>query len=294
LRKLTTVLADYKLPSREAITSVNSALVDGKRYVAVGTAVFTSDDAAEEARLDELSSFIQADKGRFVLLEPELQDDATWTLKKVTSLDTTAPVLDSVTIHNFIAIATPAKVSILLLDTEIDPDAGPILLETAKCTFAFEAHFLAVSRSPDGDNLVVGDAMRSILVLDIDRDDGSVKWDQRDMSSHAVRALAEVRDDGPGALIADVSYEMKAGWKLTSFFRTTRTCSRSASRRTLSPPRRSGSTKTWPVSAPAHSRARRPRCSAPTSCSPLRPGGWASSASWARAQPARWTTSSGI
>jgi len=212
--KLTTELAEFKLPTREAVTAVTSTLLNDKRYIAVGTAVFTSDDVAQEARLDEPASFIQAEKGRLILLEPLLldgtDDDPRWVLEVVAELDTPAPVRDCVTIHNFLAIASTAKVSILSLELhaeqqEGNPDATVgKLVETAKCTFAFEADFLAVSHAPDGDRLVIGDAMRSILVLDVDERDGYIKWDQRDMSSHSVRALCQVRDDGPGVIISDV------------------------------------------------------------------------------------------
>lgn len=192
------MLANFQLPEREAVTSVSSALLGGKRYVIVGTAVFPSDESAEEARLDELSSFIGTDKGRVIILEATQRDER-WALSTVTSFETSAAVLDCVVIHDFIAIATPAKVSILRLD-----DTG--LTETSKCTFAFEAHFLAVSKDAEGtDLLAIGDAMRSILLIDVNPETGVTDWSQRDMSSHGVRALAGLHDGGPSVIISDVS-----------------------------------------------------------------------------------------
>lgn len=222
------MLAEYKLPAREAVTSVAGVTIRGKRYVAVGTAVFADDDEAHEARLDDTAAFLHTEKGRLLLFKPVLReggdiegDGPSWSLDLVAAKDKDlAPVLDIISIHQFLAIATPSKVWILLptsnsgavpgASAETSPDPAKLertFVELDKCTFAFAAQFLAVS--PGGaqgrDVLVVGDAMRSVLVLDVDPDSGAIAAHERCMDAHAVRSLAPVRDDGAGVVITDVS-----------------------------------------------------------------------------------------
>jgi DNA damage-binding protein 1 len=55
------------------------------------------------------------------------------------------------------------------------------------------------------EKLVVGDGMRSIIVLEIDDESGAIFSDQRDMATHQVSTMSSVKDRGQGTVIADVS-----------------------------------------------------------------------------------------
>lgn len=196
------VIGSHDLDELEAVTSVNTLRIKGEDFVAVGKAIFESSEEAVEARLDEMSSFIHAHEGGLTIYEHKGGK-----FEELQFMLTEAPPLDCVAIHDFIAFAHGSKVEIWRFtdDEEVETADNLGFTKLDSCSFAFEAHFLAVSRGPEGDRLVVGDAMRSILVLDVDKKDGSITRNQRDMSSHAVRALAAVRDDGPGAIVTDVS-----------------------------------------------------------------------------------------
>ncbi|KAL1411075.1 hypothetical protein Q8F55_002024 [Vanrija albida] len=195
------LFAEYTLPERETVASVNTVLLNGRHYIALGTAIFGEDDTVDVPLLEEMSAFISAEKGRLILLEPTNKGPGGWFLDVATTFDAAAAVLDAKAIHGFLAVASSTKVSILRLD------ASPATLrEVSASTFAFEAHYLHVSpanKVHDEDRLVVGDAMRSILILDIDDESGVIRSDQRDMASHSVRALDGIEDGGPGVIIAD-------------------------------------------------------------------------------------------
>ncbi|GMK54981.1 hypothetical protein CspeluHIS016_0200370 [Cutaneotrichosporon spelunceum] len=188
-------LTDYQLPEREAVASVTAVFLNGRHYIALGTAIFSSADALDEANIEEVNSFISVEKGRLILMEAT-ETGGKWSLDFIQTLDTTGAVFDASVIHGFLVIASANKVSILRL-------TDGKLQETASFTFAFEAHYLSVLRQGNTDLLVLGDAMRSIIVLDIDAESGEIRADHRDMAPHAVRALGTVKDGSTDVILTD-------------------------------------------------------------------------------------------
>jgi len=53
--------------------------------------------------------------------------------------------------------------------------------------------------------LIIGDGMRSVIVLDVDEGSGEVLGNEKDMATHGVKALEGVKDGGEGVVISDVS-----------------------------------------------------------------------------------------
>lgn len=200
LRNATTLelLSEFQLPEREAVASVNAVTLHGRKYILVGTAIFENEDALEDATLEDVTSFIATNRGRLLLFQ--INESAGPSLDLVTSMTFNGPVYDTVVIHGFLAVATSTKVSILRLTTQ-----PPSLEEAASFAFAFETHHLAVVEIDKEKRLVVGDAMRSIIVLSVDPESGDIVGDQRDMNAHLVRCLSAVHDVEPGVMIADVS-----------------------------------------------------------------------------------------
>lgn len=193
------LLADHQLPEREAVASVNAVTLHGRQYILVGTAIFDNDDALEDATLEDVSSFIATNRGRLLLYQAN-ESSSGWSLNLLTFINFNGPVYDSVVIHGFLAVASATKVSILRLTSQ-----PPSLEEAASFAFAFETHHLAVVEVDKEHRLIVGDAMRSIIVLSVDPESGDIVGDQRDMNSHLVRSLSSVQDVEPGVIIADVS-----------------------------------------------------------------------------------------
>lgn len=200
LRNATTLelLSEFQLPEREAVASVNAVTLHGHKYILVGTAIFDNKEALEDATLEDVTSFIATNRGRLLLFQ--INESSGSSLDLVTSMTFNGPVYDTVVIHGFLAVATATKVSILRLNTQ-----PPGLEEAASFAFAFETHHLAVVEIDEEKRLVVGDAMRSIIVLSVDPDSGDIVGDQRDMNAHLVRCLSAVHDVEPGVMIADVS-----------------------------------------------------------------------------------------
>lgn len=201
LRNATTheLLSDFQLPERETVASVNAVTIHGRRYILVGTAIFDNDDALEDATLEDVTSFIATNRGRLLVFQLDESSGST-SLDLVTSQTFNGPVYDTVVIHGFLAVATATKVAILRLTSQ-----PPSLEEAASFAFAFETHHLAVVDIDKEKRLVVGDAMRSIIVLSVDPESGDIVGDQRDMNAHLVRCLSAVHDVEPGVMIADVS-----------------------------------------------------------------------------------------
>lgn len=112
--KLTTVLATYQLPPREAVTSVRAVRFGQIDYIAVGTAVFSTDEDLDESSLDEISTFVPVDKGRLIILEPfqkVVQKQNQWALDEIVTLDTTAAVYDAIVVDGYLAVASATKVT---------------------------------------------------------------------------------------------------------------------------------------------------------------------------------------
>lgn len=142
-----------------------------------------------------MHSFISVEKGRLFLMEAT-ESNGKWGLDFVETVDMNGAVFDAAVIHGFLVIASANKVSILrLMDGELQ--------ETASFTFAFEAHHLSVLRQDGNELLVLGDAMRSIIVLEIDDESGEIRADHRDMAPHAVRALGTVKDGRTDVILTD-------------------------------------------------------------------------------------------
>ncbi|BEJ16509.1 hypothetical protein CspHIS471_0511140 [Cutaneotrichosporon sp. HIS471] len=188
-------LTDYQLPEREAVASVTSVFLNGRHYIALGTAIFSSPEALDEANIGEVNSFISVEKGRMFFMEAT-ETGGKWSLDFIETVDTTGAVFDAAVIHGFLVIASANKVSILRL-------SEGKLQETASFTFAFEAHHLSVLPHDDTELLVLGDAMRSIIVLEIDDESGEIRADHRDMAPHAVRALGTVKDGSMDVILTD-------------------------------------------------------------------------------------------
>lgn len=182
------VLGDYQLPEREAVASVTAVFLNGRHYIALGTAIFSSDDAFDESNIDEVNTFVSVEKGRLLLIEA-IETNGSWSFDVVETVETNGAVFDATVIHGFLVIASSTKASVLrFMDNTLQ--------ETAQFTFAFEAHYLDVLKQDSKEMLVLGDAMRSIIVLEIDEESGEIRSDQRDMAPHAVRTLGTVRDAG--------------------------------------------------------------------------------------------------
>lgn len=94
---------------REAVTSVKAVFLNGRHYIAVGTAIFSTDEAMDESSLDEISTFVPVDKGRLILFEP-VERQGSWLVEEVTSVDATAAVYDSVEVNGFLATASATRV----------------------------------------------------------------------------------------------------------------------------------------------------------------------------------------
>lgn len=174
---------------------MTSVFLNGKQYVALGTAIFSSPDAMDESNIDEVHSFISVEQGRLFLMEAS-EKNGIWSLDFVETVDTNGAVFDATVIHGFLVIASSTKASVLRL-------LGGRLEETAAFTFSFEAHYLSVLRDGSKELLVLGDAMRSIIVLEIDEESGEIRSDQRDMAPHSVRSLGTVRDGARDVILTD-------------------------------------------------------------------------------------------
>lgn len=170
-----------QLLQREVVTCLRPVLLLGRSYLAVGTAVYPTDEDFEDERT--------AREGRVLVLEEDLS--------VVTLTKTIGPVHDIITVHGFLAIAAASKISI----NRLTPGPVGALIELS----AFASTFIAQHLSRVGDRLVVGDGMRSVFILDVDDGSGQIFGDQRDMATHSVMAMEGVKDGGEGVVISDVS-----------------------------------------------------------------------------------------
>lgn len=174
---------------------MTTVFLNGKHYIALGTAIFSSPDALDESNIDEVHSFVSVEQGRLFLMEAT-DRNGTWSLDFVETVDTNGAVFDVTVIHGFLVIASSMKATVLRL-------MNGRLEETASFTFSFEAHYLDVLKDNERELLVLGDAMRSIIVLEVDEESGEIRSDQRDMAPHSVRALGTVRDGAQDVILTD-------------------------------------------------------------------------------------------
>ncbi len=212
------MLAQLHLEAREEVTCLNDVFLLGRHYIAVGTAIFPSDEEFDQFAYAG-GSAVASKEGRLLLIEPVRNDSADrWDIKISRTLRTAGPVHDAKVIHGFLAVASTSKVGFRSLDFEGDrsfPQVSihrlelnpPDLIELSAFSSAFITQYLHVasrSKLHNEDRLVVGDGMRSVFVLDVDEASGKIFGDQRDMATHSVTALEGIRDGGDGVVIADV------------------------------------------------------------------------------------------
>ncbi|KAL7425176.1 hypothetical protein Q5752_000864 [Cryptotrichosporon argae] len=228
------VLHEVPVPPRSEITVVEHVFLRGAHHVALGLAVFDTDDAFEDATYDGPGA-LKAGAGRIVVYEltggagDGTADAAAVALRKVASEDTLGPVHDVAVIHGFLAVAAASKVSILRLDfmslsrfTEIaafhfafvarhlhvlpappsSSSTSASLVEPASGRSGSHADALANQRATE-DRLLVGDGMRSVFVVEVDEESGQIIGDLRDLSTHGVRALDVVADGGQAVVVVD-------------------------------------------------------------------------------------------
>lgn len=141
-------------------------------------------------------------EGRVLLISPDFdQPPAKWTINIECETKTVGGVRDIATIHGFLAVASASKVSLNRYD-------GTGLTEVSNFASTFVAQSLCTappSKHKAEEALIVGDGMRSILVLDVDEASGKIYGDDRDMATHQVSTLSGISDQGSGVVVADVS-----------------------------------------------------------------------------------------
>lgn len=175
-------------------------LLNEHYYIAVGTALLT-DDVELDLVYEENAS--PAKEGRLLLLDPVHDRSAgTWSLDISAEMKTVGAVNDITIIHEFLAYAAASKVSIMKYEDDL-------LTELSSFSSTFIAHSLYTappSKYQAEEKLIVGDGMRSVLMLEVDDESGMIYGDDRDMATHQVVALAGIKDRGQGVVVADVSF----------------------------------------------------------------------------------------
>ncbi|ORY34709.1 CPSF A subunit region-domain-containing protein [Naematelia encephala] len=193
------LLAEQKMQEREEVTCVQPVFLNGRHYIAVGTAIFPSDDDFDEAVYVGSSAMVNSREGRVLLIEPKLRADEEWDVRALATIKTVGPVHDIEVIHGFLVIAAASKVTLYRLDPI--PTRFTELSSMSSAFIARHLHVAPKSKLYPEDRLVVGDGMRSIFVLDVDEANGMFLGDQRDLATHCVTALEGI--SGDGVIIAD-------------------------------------------------------------------------------------------
>nr|XP_019009308.1 uncharacterized protein I206_05956 [Kwoniella pini CBS 10737]OCF48089.1 hypothetical protein I206_05956 [Kwoniella pini CBS 10737] len=196
-------LAEMQLKEREEVTALKSLMLNGKQYLVVGTAILPSDEEDEDVE----DSYTNVKEGRLLLIDIIKSDsNKEQNLKVIVEKTTEGPVYDLEVIHGFLAVAAGSKLTI----NRLSPSPQPNLVETSSFTSAFLASHLIVipasntsSNVTPEDRLVLGDGLRSIIVLSIDEGDGNIYDDTRDLATHTVNTMGRVRDNGEGVIIGD-------------------------------------------------------------------------------------------
>ncbi|ODN74495.1 hypothetical protein L202_06876 [Cryptococcus amylolentus CBS 6039] len=203
-------MASYTLKERELVTSIRSVLLYGTQYLAVGTALLPEEegDSWDEGNLAVVK------EGRVLLFKAE-QESGQWRLGLEMEVSTVGAVYALETIHGFLAVAAGSELVLFSVSTEVNPGHPKLpnfpninrsLTRVASWASAFVISHLAVippfGSREDGD-LIVGDGMRSVIVLQVDEGSGKIYDDERDMATHGVVALGRVQDGGEGIVIAD-------------------------------------------------------------------------------------------
>jgi DNA damage-binding protein 1 len=94
-----------ELFEREVITTLQPVVLLGRSYLAVGTAIFSSEADFEDAVLDN-EYRVTAKDGRVMIIEPTAE------VNMITLLKTNGPVHDLKVIHGFLAVAAASRVSL--------------------------------------------------------------------------------------------------------------------------------------------------------------------------------------
>jgi DNA damage-binding protein 1 len=193
------VLASLPLGLREEVSCLSEVLLNEHHYIAVGTALLPEDEDVDLVYEENASP---AKEGRLLLLDPvHDRSTSTWTLEISAELKTVGAVNDITVIHEFLAYAAASKVSIMKFEDDV-------LTELSNFSSTFIAHSLFTappSKYQAEEKLIVGDGMRSVLMLEVDDESGMIYGDDRDMATHQVVALAGIKDRGQGVVVADVS-----------------------------------------------------------------------------------------
>ncbi|OWZ42004.1 DNA damage-binding protein 1 [Cryptococcus neoformans C23] len=193
-------LSSFSLRGRELVTSLRSVFLTGSIYLAVGTGILPPDDG-EDSSWDE-GNLAVVREGRVLLLEFKEGDAGSgWDIKVKAELATVGAVYALEEIHGFLAVAAGSKLTIHRLDH------NPVELEeTSSWASAYVISSLSVLppslMRPEGA-LIVGDGMRSVIVLNVDEGDGMIYDDERNMATHGVTALGLLKDKGDGVVISD-------------------------------------------------------------------------------------------
>ena len=185
---------------REEVSSISEVMLNEHHYIAVGTALLSDDEAVDLVYEENASP---AKEGRLILLDPvHDRSNNTWSLNISAEMTTVGAVNDITLIHEFLAYAAASKVSIMSFENDTLTE-----LSSFSSTFIAQSLFTAPpSKYQAEEKLIVGDGMRSVLMLEVDDESGMIYGDDRDMATHQVVALAGIKDRGQGVVVADVSY----------------------------------------------------------------------------------------
>ncbi|KAE8541647.1 hypothetical protein D1P53_001817 [Cryptococcus gattii VGV] len=193
------LLSSFSLRERELVTSLRSVFLVGSMYLAVGTAFLPSDDG-EDSSWDEGNLAI-VKEGRVLLLEFKGDAGGGWDIKIKAELTTVGAVYALEEIHGFLAVAAGSKLTMHRLDHN-----SVELEETSSWASAYVISSLSVLPPshirPEGA-LIVGDGMRSVIVLNVDEGDGMIYDDERNMATHGVTALGLLKDKGDAVVVSD-------------------------------------------------------------------------------------------
>ncbi len=95
------------LAEREEVTALSAVFLNGRQYIAVGTAIFPKDDDMDE--FTHTDTALTAREGHVLIVEPRKDGDG-WEIAVIVKADTVGAVHDVKAIHGFLAIASGSRV----------------------------------------------------------------------------------------------------------------------------------------------------------------------------------------
>lgn len=101
------MLAEMDLAEREEVTALSAVFLNGRQYIAVGTAIFPKDDDMDE--FTHTDTALTAREGHVLIVEPRKDGDG-WEIAVIVKADTVGAVHDVKAIHGFLAIASGSRV----------------------------------------------------------------------------------------------------------------------------------------------------------------------------------------